>query len=93
MRRSFITLTEGGLPMWEDLKARVGTGEAKFVRVVTDDTEIAIGVQLRDNAKTLVVATYTPARHDLNTQQTGRAYKCQVLSFEKARISELRTLN
>jgi hypothetical protein len=79
--------------MWEDHKARVRTGEAKFVRVVTDDTEIAIGVLLRDNPKTLVVSTYTPTRHDLNTQQTGRAYKCQTLSFEKARITELRTLN
>jgi hypothetical protein len=93
MRRSFIVLTEGGLPMWDDIKGRVNSGEAKFVRIVTDDTEISVGVLLRNNEKTVVVGTYTPAKHDLMSQQTGRAYRCQTLSIEKSRISELRQLN
>lgn len=88
-RPSFVLMGEGGIPMWDNYKAKnLGT-----VKVVTDDLDIAVGLLVRDNEKTVVVATLTPTRHSIETQETGRRYRCQVFQIAKSRINEFATLS
>ena len=87
--KSFVSMGEGGLEMWEDAKTRsLGT-----VTVKTDDMEITLGHLLRQTLKTIVVATLTPTRHSIESQETGRRYRCQVFQIARNRLTEFTARN
>lgn len=88
-KKSYLVLNEGGIEMWDDYKSR----SISTVRVGTDDIEIAVGLLLRQSLKTIIVATMTPTRQSIETQETGRRYRCQVLSIERSRLTDYATLS
>lgn len=83
--RSYRVLAEGGLPMWDDLKAK----SLGIIQVLTDDLEITLCHLLGSNRDSIRVGTYAPTRYDLNTRETGRRYKSQVIEIRKSRITSL----
>lgn len=87
--RSYQVIAEGGLDMWDDCKSR----SRGIVKVVTDDTQIDLA-HLLDNTRTAVkVAVHVPTRNNIETQETGRRYRTQILSIAKHRVRQLLTLN
>lgn len=76
--------------MWEDAKAR----SQRIVAVKTDDTEINVGHLIGDTRDTFKIAVFVPTRRpDLSTQETGRAYRCQILAVQKHRVLSMTERN
>lgn len=89
-KKSYLVMNEGGLDMWDKLKSTA----ISTVRVGTDDMEIALGLLIKQTLKTVLVATLTPTRQgSIETQETGRRYRCEVLSIERSRLTDFATLN
>jgi hypothetical protein len=88
MKRSTRVIAEGGLPMFDDIKAR----SQGIVRVITDDTEITLGHLLGQNRHEIKVGIYTPTRTDLTTRETGRRYRSQIIAVTKSRIESMAVL-
>lgn len=88
--KSYRVIAEGGLDLWDDLKAKsLGT-----VRCLTDDTEISLGLLIKNADGEVRIGTITPTRPaSLETQELGRRHRTQVLSIQSHRIKRLVTVS
>lgn len=87
--RSYKVLAEGGLPMQDDVKEK----SRGIVRVKTDDTEISLCHLLTISDRTIRVGVTCPTRADLETQETGRKVRTQILEIQRHRIRSMTRCN